>query len=523
MSRTLLAVPIVATPPAIAEQAQAARLGGADLIELRVDSIADVQAVEDYLLGPQPLPCILTIRAADEGGAWDADENERISLYERLGLLSPGYVDVELRSWERSANLRQKLSLVCWRLAGGEPPHAHSRARNELILSVHDFRSADGMTGLLQELASSPANVVKLAVTPEDATQALQLLELMREHAQRRRLIAIGMGEPGLCTRVLAGRFGAAITFAALDHQHSSAPGQIPLTQLRQVYRWDAITPATKLFGVIGWPVTHSRSPALHNAAMSAAGIDGVYLPLPVRPNPDAFHAFVSQVNRCPEQGWSGFSVTLPHKEHAWKWLKDHGGSSTDLAQRCRAVNTLIKSPSGWHGANTDAAGALQALQAHGFRPDRAAGIRVGVLGAGGAARSIVPTLCDLGCRVTIYNRTQSRAEALAGEFGAAAAPWERRSASTEQIWINCTPLGLSPAIDDTPLATSGFSSGQIVLDTVYNPSETRLLREAAAAGCICVSGVEMFAAQAAEQFRLWHGREADPTVMRAALDQPHH
>lgn len=519
-------MPIVDGATPLAEQVEAAISAGADLVELRVDLIDDVAAVEAFLQTHDSGRIIVTLRSADEGGAWDGEDAEKIAILERLGLLLPGYIDCELALWERSANLRQKIGLVCDTevdSASGSASRSDAsdilRRKNQLILSVHDFNGMSALTARSDALLAAPG-IAKIAVTPRDAGDSFQLLEWLRESSTRKRIIAIGMGDTGVCTRVLARKFGGWLSFAALEDGKSSAPGQVTITDLRDRFRWDEINADTRVFGVIGWPVAHSKSPQLHNAAMRAAGIEGVYLPLPIAPTYEAFAAFMNRVLATPTLGFDGFSVTIPHKEHASRWLAERQFSQTALCAACGAVNTLIRDGEEWRGENTDALGAIAALCAAQNEADARIlkGKSVLILGAGGAARALAAGMKDAGADVIVCNRTAAKAAALANELGVRHQPWDQRGVIETDVVINCTSVGMTPDVDASPLPIAGLRRGMIVLDTVYTPEETKLLRDAKAAGCVAISGVEMFLRQAAAQFRLWHGRDVGVDALRAAL-----
>ncbi|MBN2447111.1 MAG: type I 3-dehydroquinate dehydratase [Phycisphaerae bacterium] len=518
--RALLAIPVTRASPGLAEQVRAAREDGADLIELRVDMIGDVDAVESLLRRPHDTPYVLTVRAAAEGGCWDSSDDERVALIERLGLLGPGYVDVELATWNRSANLRQKIGLVC---EIGEKTVANTRARNRLILSHHDFKETPAeLDECLRALLAVPRAIGKAVFTASDATDALRVLGMLRGCDSGRDVIALAMGDAGLPTRVLASKFGGFLSFAARDADSGSAPGQPSIGDLRGLYRWETITERTAVYGVIGWPVAHSLSPLMHNAAMAAGDIDGVYLPLPVKADYGSFAAFMDYVCANPWLDIRGLSVTLPHKTHALRWLESGGGTVSALARRCGAVNTLTLEPGGaWAGDNTDADGALAAIATvPGFAASELGGRRVDVLGAGGAARAIVAALCDRGALVTVYNRTPDKAERLAAEFGCAWLPWEQRCAGAGEILVNCTSLGMWPETEGTPLPNDTLCANAVVFDTVYTPRETRLMRAARTSGCRVVAGVEMLLGQAVEQYRMWHGGVVPRAVMSGVLAQ---
>ncbi len=516
---TAIAVPITSADAPLREQVDRARRAGAQIVELRVDCIGDVAAVEALLREEHPLPYILTIRAASEGGQWDGDDAERVALYERLALLMPGYVDVEFETWRRSANLRQKIGLIAGAGTTGGPAEdaPGGRPRNALILSQHDWHSTPApLAPLFDALCEAPGAAAKLVFRAADARDALRVLVELCRCRGRKPLIALCLGEAGLATRVLARKFGALLTFAALRAGAESAPGQPTIAELRETYRWDALSARTDVYGVVGWPVAHSRSPLIHNAGMAALGICGAYVPLPVAPDAAAFDDFLRIVCEHPELGIRGLSVTIPHKQHALRWLEQRGAEISPAARRCGAVNTLTHTERGWSGANTDGTAFVRALR---DTLDLSDVRSAAVLGAGGAARAIAAALIDAGVGVTLFNRTSARGADLARELGCAAEAWSRRGETSADLLVNATSAGMWPDAGESPFPADRLHRGMIVAETVYRPRRTRLLESAAGAGCRTIDGEEMFLAQAAEQFTLWHGRPAPAEAFRAALD----
>ncbi len=516
-AHTLLAVPIISADRPLPEQVRMARAAGADLVELRVDCINDLPAVRRLLDQPHELPMILTVRSPDQGGRWTGDEAGRIGLILQLAQSRPEYVDLEYAAWRRSAEVRRKIATVC-QLCGPRGDRGLERAagcsKNRLILSHHDLiRTPTDLESLFQELLASPAPVVKLACTAADATDACRLMLHLRRQAAARDLIALSMGEAGLATRVLAGKFGAFLTFASLEAGQESAPGQPTLAQLHEQYRWRRIGPPTGVYGVVGWPVTHSQSPAFHNAALEAAGIDAIYLPLPVQPGYDSLSAFLDLVSSQADLGFRGLSVTTPHKENALRWLETRGLPVGSLARQCAAVNTLTRRPDGtWEGDNTDVHGVdlvlRKALQLAGSDPRQ---LRVDLLGAGGVARAAIVALRSFGCQICIYNRSEERAARLAQEMRCQWRPWAQRLHYAGNVLINCTPVGMWPACDQSPLPPDALRPDTLVFDTVYNPPQTALLTAAAQRGCRTIGGKAMFIGQARRQFEIWHGRPPAP------------
>ena len=529
---TRLAVSLTTARPPLNQQVRAAVRAGAELIELRADLIDDDHQVASLLNSPRRPPVILTVRSPREGGRGRGSAAQRLARLERLARCGPEWVDIEYATWRRHAPRCTRSGMVRASKSSGTAGPALSRSLVDgliarptararppaLILSHHDLkRTPRSLDAILDRLAAARPAVAKLAVTAADAIDALRVLELLRRRASARPTIALAMGEAGLASRVLARKFGAFLTFAALDRRHVAAPAQPTIAELRGLYRWDAINRRTAVYGVVGWPVAHSRSPHVHNAAMAADAINGVYLPLPVRPTRAAFTRFMDLVAGAQWLDVRGLSVTIPHKVHALRWLRRRGYAVSERAARCGAVNTLIRRAGGaWAGDNTDVAGAQAALWTlPGLTRGGLRGRRVDVLGAGGVARAVVAALRECGCRVTIYSRAPAAGRTLARRFGCEWRPWAQRAAANGEVLINCTSVGMWPAVNRSPLPARALGRARIVFDTVYTPPRTRLLRDARRRGCRAISGLEMFIGQAAEQYRLWHARRAPLGVMR--------
>ncbi|MBN1510724.1 MAG: type I 3-dehydroquinate dehydratase [Phycisphaerae bacterium] len=485
----------------LGEQALAA---GADLIELRLDGHGSPgPSFREWVAGLPAGRWIVTCRSTAEGGASDAPAEARARLLADLAGEGRGIVDFEYAAWRASAAARECLERVRSAGLSGKP---------RLILSSHHFegRPVDA-AGLLREIAAVGGVVPKVAWMSQSICDSLEALELARRAPVPG--IVICMGEAGLPSRVLAGKVGAYGTYCAAASGGETAPGQASLAQMREVFQWGSIRASTRVFGVIGWPVGHSMSPLLHNSAFARAGVDAVYLPLAVDPVGEVLESFL---DRCLHADWlnvGGFSVTVPHKGRVPAYL---GGAADKLAQQIGAVNTLIVQDGKYRGYNTDYSGALGALIEE-LGPDRAClrDTAVDVLGAGGAARAVVAGLRSCGARVTLSNIVHDDTVHLADEFACEVRPWAERGQGRGAVLINCTSVGMWPEVDATPMPPESLPRYAAVFDVVYNPLETRLLRDAAAAGCRTIRGVEMFVHQAAEQFRLWTGREADVGLMR--------
>jgi shikimate dehydrogenase len=263
-----------------------------------------------------------------------------------------------------------------------------------------------------------------------------------------------------------------------------------------------------RLFGVIGHPLGHSLSPVLHNWAFAQAQFPGIYLawPQPSEKLPD----FMTALRTLPI---SGVSVTIPHKESVMPYCE----IVTEAASTVGAVNTLFWEDGKLVGDNTDLAGFLAPLQARFKEGELPSAL---VLGAGGAARAVLAGLAKLRVKeVFLANRSPERSAGLAAEFNAVIVDWEERASVNPDLLVNATPLGMAgERAESTPWLAESFRPGQTAYDLVYNPLETRFLREAKAAGCGAIDGLSMFLGQAVEQFQRWTGAAFDLRGARELL-----
>ncbi len=261
----------------------------------------------------------------------------------------------------------------------------------------------------------------------------------------------------------------------------------------------------TDLYGVIGSPIVHSLSPAMHNAAFAAIGRNAVYL---------AFEA--NDVNGCVQGmkglGINGLSVTIPHKTSILPLLDE----VDEMAQQIGAVNTIVNADGRLSGYNTDAFGALKALE----EKTALSGKTCLLIGAGGAARAIGFVLKEQDTEIIIVNRSETRGLQLAQRLGGEFVPLQEIETVQTDLLIQTTPVGMYPHTDQSIVPPGVLKEGMVVMDIIYNPFETRLISEAIARGCVTISGLEMFVHQGAEQFRLWTGMEAPRPVMARAVEQ---
>jgi 3-dehydroquinate dehydratase/shikimate dehydrogenase len=284
---------------------------------------------------------------------------------------------------------------------------------------------------------------------------------------------------------------------------------------MKSVYRYQRINAATKVYGVVGDPVGHSLSPLIHNAAFDSLGINAVYIPFRV----PRLHLeeFIQQFDRLPVQG---YSVTIPHKETAAS-LASERDAAVELTQ---AANTLVRRENGGFAAyNTDYQAARDSLAANlphlpDGTPGNLTGRSVLLLGAGGVARAVAHALHREGAVLSITNRTPERTQLLAEEVGCRAIDWAARHSVICDTLVNCTSVGMHPNVDESPIHPSLLKPGLVVMDSVYTPETTLLVKEARSRGCHVLTGVDMFVRQAALQFELFTGREPPLELMRKVV-----
>ncbi|AEH45776.1 shikimate 5-dehydrogenase [Thermodesulfatator indicus DSM 15286] len=258
-------------------------------------------------------------------------------------------------------------------------------------------------------------------------------------------------------------------------------------------------------YGIIGWPVAHSLSPAMHNAAFKSLGIRAVYGLLPLAPE-----NLAEGIKGIRALNIKGVSVTVPHKETVMPLLDEIDPVASEIG----AVNTIVNKDGRLLGFNTDWIGVKKALE----EKIAISGQKAVVVGAGGAAKAVVYALIKEGASVAIYNRTFEKAKRLAQTLGGVALPWEELASASGDILIQTTSVGLKE--DKSPVPKEVLSRFKLVMDIVYQPLKTRLLREAEEAGCETIDGLSMLVYQGIEQFYLWFGARPQASLMREAAEK---
>lgn len=452
----------------------------ADMVELRLDGVIDVDVAR--ALHGRRLPVVATCRPRWEGGRFDGSEDERSRILKQALDLGAEHVDLEWRAIEGNAAHASFGDLI-----------RQDPAR--VVVSSHEFESLpEDLEHRVRTMRATGAGTTKVAAAVSRLEETLRLRAIARDG----RTVAVAMGEIGVPSRLLAARFGSCWTYAG----DGVAPGQIPAARMIEDYAFRRVGPSTRIFGVVSTGALQSLSPAMHNAAFEAAGIDAVYVPFTVSAFED-FLAFASAMDI------EGASITIPFKLDALRASR----TTDELGSRVGAANTLRRRDRHWDATNTDVPGFLEALDAALDVP--LDGVRAAVLGGGGAARAVVFGLVSRGARVTVHARRAEQAQEIAAAFGATPGPLPP-SPGTWDLLVNCTPLG-GPGFRNLSPMPGGEFTGRLVYDLTYGPEESVLLRDARHAGCASLDGLPMLVAQAERQFAWWTGQRPVPGVMEAA------
>jgi 3-dehydroquinate dehydratase/shikimate dehydrogenase len=474
----------------------------ADVLEIRLDCLDPFQVQESFshlklICESVAKPTILTYRPAAQGGKQELTFGHRFTFWVFNRPDTNGFFDIEL-DFAGNSFLFDYGSAPDW---------------NRVICSYHDFMGMpEDLDGLYDQMVKTPARILKIAVQADDVVDCLGLFHLLeRARQEERELIPIAMGTPGLVTRILGPSRGGFLTYAALDDKAGTAPGQTTATDLREVYRVEKLNRDTEIFGVVGLPIYHSASPAIHNAAFKTSGMNAVYIPFEVRDLSAFMRRMVHPRTREIDWQMRGLSITAPHK----RAVMDHLDWVEPAAREIGAVNTILIDDEGIQGYNTDAFGFISPLKE---RSGDLQDARCAVIGGGGAASAAISALLNEVAAVTVFVRNLERAKPLTERFGVPLLSLEGASFSGFDVVVNATVLGTAGKFEQyTPASAEQLGGARLAYDLVYNPSETRFLREARKAGCETLGGLPMFVAQAAGQFRLWTGREAPVEVMHAA------
>jgi 3-dehydroquinate dehydratase/shikimate dehydrogenase len=429
---------------------------------------------------------IATCRRRKAGGHFTGSVRDEIDVLQQAVAAGCRWCDLEIETADE--------------LNAAELKEALAPAR--LIVSAHDFkRLPPNLTTLVRRLDAYGGDAIKIAATSRSLADVRRLLEVARGRPDA---VVVPMGKGMVAERILALRQGSALAYAPVAQ--STAPGQIAFDEIERVYRLrrrfgnskTGINPRTSVYGVIGDPIGHSLSPHMHNAAFADRHKDAVYLPFHVRDLAD----FIDAVEAFKI---SGFSVTIPHKQRILRYLD----ACDPLASEIGAVNTVVVRGGKLCGYNTDFTGVLQAIERH--LPLSSSSVLL--LGAGGSARAAAFALARARAAVTIWARRPLQARGLARAIGGEAIDRGEIARRSFDAIVNCTPVGMHPG-GGSPLETRELNC-RLVMDLIYRPFKTELLRRAERRGIQTISGVDMFVAQGVAQWELWMGERAPESVMR--------
>jgi 3-dehydroquinate dehydratase / shikimate dehydrogenase len=464
------------------------RLGlkSTDTLELRLDYLRNAGERLAFLvwLGRKRprATLIATCRSRQGGGLFRDNRKAQLEVLAEAVRAGCRWCDVEIET--------------AVHMAPAELRSVLSPAR--LLVSHHDFRGTPrNLPNLARRLLRAGGQIAKIAGHCRSISDCVRICKFTRS---RRDVVAIPMGQAGLPGRILALRGGSLLAYAAVEQ--ATAPGQLSLDAMEHLYRVAEVTRQTRVYGVIGNPIGHSLSPLLHNTAFHARRFDAVFVPFLVRDLDD----FLSSVHPF---GVAGFAVTIPHKEDILRRLD----GCDPLAESIGAVNTVVMRGGGrLYGYNTDYVAVLRSLE----RRIQLAGSRVLLYGAGGAARAAAFALTQAGAVVCLSARRPQRARSLARDVGAQVVEQAELRWEFFDAIVNCTPVGMHPN-GGSPLESAELNC-RLVMDMVYRPRTTELLRIARRRGIETVSGVEMFLAQGLAQYEIWTGERGPEAAVRRAV-----
>lgn len=438
----------------------------ADIVELRLDLFDSINLETLKILRETTkLPVIFTLRSVSQGGQYSGNLSQRIETLGALADLIPDYLDIEYDTPEAFVNGLKK--------------------QIKLIISYHDFEKTPENFSILKSLQKHPASFYKIATMAQSTSDALRTLTFMKECNGS--TVIMNMGEEGKITRILGPLFGNPLTYASLDCDSATAPGQLSLDELLNLFHYKQLSPSTKIYGLIGNPVSKSYSHITHNLAMLNQNLDAIYIKMSVQF--EELQSFFSYIRNLPFQG---LSVTMPLKEAVIPFLDE----IDPTAKKMGAVNTIVIKNGRLTGHNTDGNGALDAIE----EKTLVSGKKMIILGAGGAAKAIAYTAVQRGGNVCILNRDLSKAKMISEELGCRSGHLDQMKTEAEKgydILINCTPLPM-------PIDSNDLLPRVHVMDINTRPKDSILLLQAIKMNCEITYGYQMFAHQAAGQFKLW-------------------
>ncbi|MES2273047.1 MAG: shikimate dehydrogenase [Chlamydiota bacterium] len=450
--------------------------GMAAIVELRLDHFEPEALLEmGQFMSRLSLPAIFTFRKKEQGGAREITETERFSHLEKLLELNPAHCDLEA---DTDPSLIAHLSLKFPKV--------------QFIGSYHNFEETPrDLSSLLRQMKNPHFSIYKIAAKANSTLDLMRMLLFAKEESGKTALCCISMGELGRASRVLEPIVGGVFTYAALDEE-KAVLHRYSLKTLHEVFHFNQLSPDTHIYALIGDPVEQSPGHLYHNKQFVLKQQNAVYVKLQLKVS--ELPEFFKMVLKLP---FKGLSVTMPLKEAILPFL----GKIDPFALAIGAVNTVEIQNGITTGSNTDAPGALNAIEKHLQVKHK----KVAILGAGGTARAIAYEAKRRGAEVLIYNRTKDRAEKLGAELGCRGYELSKLEKHPCDLLINTIPLSRDGAL---PISPDWIPKCIFVMDAVYSPKVTPLLKAAQERGCSLIFGEEMFLEQAALQQITWYKRQ---------------
>ena len=449
----------------------------AEAFEFRLDLMKnkDLKTLKRLLCIAQ-VPVIFTLRRKDQGGVFQGREEERKKLLLDRLKLHPSYVDLEYDV----------------AFADQVPPEV------KIISSYHDFKKTpENLSDILKKVQRLPAHIFKIACWAHSSIDALRMLSFTKS---QQNLAGMCMGDYGALTRILSPISGSSLTYTSLEEEGGTS-GQVSLSELVHTYHFFHLNSQTKIYALIGEPVDKSIGHACHNQVFRKLQENAVYVKISLCPR--ELSSFFYWIKKLP---FAGFSVTMPLKEK----LGDFVERMSPQAEKIGALNTLIPFQDKWWGHNTDAEGALDALE----QKESVLGKTLLILGAGGAAKAIAFEGAQRGARILVANRTYKKAQNVAYQVGGEGYSLEDVKALKYDILVNTTSLGMTPGIKQVPIDPEGVIPDTTVFDVILSPKETALIQVAKKKGCNIVYGYEMYANQAAKQLKIWLKKDLEYSAL---------
>jgi len=463
------------------------RFAYADIIELRADYIKEEELTKENLTkikNASDKEILFTLRKQEEGGQRKIPDSAREAFYFTAIKIGFEYIDIE------NSTPKDMLDRIMAEVKT-------AGCSTQLILSFHNFNETleSEISEKFNDIKSKNPDIIKIVTMANSEADSNFIIDFVRNNASDSiRLALFCMGEWGTTNRIQCHNLGSALTYLAVASGTGTASGQLTYDEF--VFNPDI--QKTTICGLIGKPIRHSTSPLVHNAGYCDQSINYKYILIETDDIDFAIHYIKSNNIR-------GLSVTMPVKIQAIKYLDD----IDPLAKKIGSINTIVNTAGKLKGYNTDVVGAIRSIKDVMTLSNK----KVAMIGAGGAARAIGVGLVEEGAKLIILNRTVEKAERLAGDINCRFSGIDPAKLQDCDLIINTTSVGLYPRSDESILTE--IPDKAVIMDIVYYPLETKLLKLAKQNGNRTITGFGMFIYQAAEQYKLFTGNEAPLDVMK--------